>query len=81
MAWQTESPTPVPKPTGLVVKNGSKIRLRIAGGTPGPLSSTIEADHAGLRLVASAIRSRRGSGACCSACCALIRRFMITCTT
>jgi len=27
-------------PTGLVVKNGSKIRARISDGTPGPVSST-----------------------------------------
>ena len=32
------SPSPVPWPTGLVVKNGSKIRSRISGGTPGPVS-------------------------------------------
>ena len=29
------SPRPVPSPTGLVVKNGSKIRSRMSSGTPG----------------------------------------------
>ena len=32
-------PRPVPLPTGLVVKNGSKIRSRCSGGMPGPLST------------------------------------------
>jgi len=32
------SPRPVPSPTSLVVKNGSKIRSRISAGTPGPVS-------------------------------------------
>ncbi len=31
---------PVPTPCGLVVKNGSKIRLRTSSAMPGPLSST-----------------------------------------
>ena len=33
-------PMPVPEPTGLVVKNGSKIRLRVASSIPAPLSWT-----------------------------------------
>src|SRR5262245_21960222 len=33
-------PSPVPPPTGLVVKNGSKIRSCIWLGMPGPLSTT-----------------------------------------
>ena len=32
-------PRPVPWPTGLVVKNGSKMRSRISAGMPGPLSA------------------------------------------
>ena len=31
---------PVPSPTPLVVKNGSKMRPRTSSGMPGPLSST-----------------------------------------
>src|SRR5271168_1254637 len=34
------SPSPVPLPTGLVVKNGSMMRALSSGGTPGPLSIT-----------------------------------------
>src|SRR5580658_742058 len=37
---QIDKPWPVPRPTSLVVKNGSKIRSRIGLGTPGPLSPT-----------------------------------------
>src|ERR1039458_5691836 len=35
------SPRPVPLPTSLVVKNGSKIRGRISGGMPQPVSLTL----------------------------------------
>src|SRR5262249_10723316 len=35
---EMSSPRPVPSPTSLVVKNGSKIRSRISAGTPGPVS-------------------------------------------
>src|SRR5262245_23836227 len=35
------SPRPVPWPTGLVVKNGSNSFSAIAGGTPGPSSTTL----------------------------------------
>jgi hypothetical protein len=34
----TKRPSPVPAPAGLVVKNGSKIRARMAVPTPRPLS-------------------------------------------
>ena len=30
----------MPSPTGLVVKNGSKILVWISGGMPGPVSAT-----------------------------------------
>ena len=36
--YEMSSPSPVPSPTGLVVKNGSKIRLCTSGGMPGPVS-------------------------------------------
>src|SRR3984957_16672877 len=32
------NPSPVPSPTGLVLKNGSKIRFLMSAGMPGPLS-------------------------------------------
>src|SRR5215475_8300155 len=38
MRQEMSSPRPVPSPTSLVVKNGSKIRSRISAGTPGPVS-------------------------------------------
>ena len=41
MPRQTARPMPVPPPAGLVVKNGSKIRLRTSSGMPGPLSCTV----------------------------------------
>ena len=31
MRWQSESPSPTPAPAGLVVKNGSKTRLKMIG--------------------------------------------------
>ncbi|MEQ1833810.1 MAG: VOC family protein, partial [Candidatus Eisenbacteria bacterium] len=40
MFWHTQSPRPVPLPTGLVVKNGSKIRARTSGVMPAPVSRT-----------------------------------------
>ena len=36
----TDSPSPVPSPAALVVKNGSKIRESISGGIPQPVSDT-----------------------------------------
>ena len=40
MPWQTDRPRPVPAPTGLVVKNGSKMRARVAASMPAPVSVT-----------------------------------------
>ena len=40
MRWQNDKPIPVPDPTSLVVKNGSKMRGRISLGMPGPVSAT-----------------------------------------
>ena len=34
------SPSPVPRPTSFVVKNGSKIRMRVSGSIPTPSSET-----------------------------------------
>ena len=38
MSRHSERPSPVPSPTGLVVKNGSKIFARTSAGMPGPVS-------------------------------------------
>ena len=40
MAFREESPRPVPLPGGLVVKKGSKIRSRVSGAMPTPVSTT-----------------------------------------
>ncbi|MNZ92171.1 hypothetical protein D3C78_1111860 [compost metagenome] len=39
----TARPRPVPWPTGLVVKKGSKMRCTVVASMPGPLSSTLKA--------------------------------------
>jgi hypothetical protein len=38
MSWEMCSPNPVPCPGALVVKNGSKMRVWMSPGIPGPLS-------------------------------------------
>ena len=40
MSSVVDRPSPVPKPGGLVVKNGSKIRARVAASMPAPVSVT-----------------------------------------
>ena len=40
MPWTIARPMPEPRPTSLVVKNGSKMRARTGGGMPAPLSAT-----------------------------------------
>jgi hypothetical protein len=40
MPCTTESPSPVPSPTGLVVKNGSNTRRRVTSSMPHPVSLT-----------------------------------------
>src|SRR4029453_902439 len=49
MEYETDKPSPVPWPTGLVVKNGSKIRFMCSAGMPQPVSSTIS--HASSALL------------------------------
>ena len=44
MSSVVERPRPVPKPGGLVVKNGSKIRARVAASIPAPVSAHGEHD-------------------------------------
>ena len=52
-------PRPVPLPASLVVKNGSKMRARISGAMPWPVSLTAQADElAGPGLDDAAGRSR-----------------------
>ena len=57
MPSDTESPSPVPDPAGLVVKKGSKSRGRISGGTPAPVSVTL--------TITSPVRVRRAWSVTC----------------
>ena len=52
MRWQSDSPSPTPAPAGLVVKNGSKTRLRCSGGIP---IAVIDHAHQDLLHVAGAV--------------------------
>ena len=54
----TDSPRPVPSPTSFVVKNGSKMRARVASSMPMPVSRTSIASHCG------ACSPTYGGGAC-----------------
>ena len=76
MKYETDSPRPVPSPTGLVVKNGSKALRRTASSMPGPLSTT------STRTWSPSARVRRvmtGSGVFARAWAALRRRLSSTC--
>ena len=53
---EMSSPSPVPSPTGLVVKNGSKMRPRMSSGTPGPVSPNSTSSQSSSR--AGAYRQR-----------------------
>ena len=45
MPYDSDRPRPVPLPTALVVKKGSKMRRRCSGATPAPLSVTVSTAH------------------------------------
>ena len=55
-------PRPVPGPTGLVVKNGSKMRSRICSGMPVPLSMTRTTTRCGSRFASTSTRPASGDG-------------------
>ena len=76
--WQMESPSPVPSPTGLVVKNGSNRRPMISGGIPDPVSwtSTTARPASSVRLTTRT--SLRAAAPSAIACAALTRRFTKT---
>src|SRR5947209_4509004 len=48
---EMSSPSPVPEPTGLVVKNGSKIRPRTSSAMPGPVSPICTSSQSSSRAV------------------------------
>ena len=91
MPQLTESPRPVPSPTSLVVKNGSKMRARVASSMPAPVSRTSIAIHgraagraADVRrrhLLDDARRDRRPSPPAGVAWIALTTRFVSTCVS
>ena len=64
MPWLTARPSPVPCPSSLVVKNGSKILSRSAAGMPGPLSaiSSMAYSAGGARSSPSLRRTIRVGG-------------------
>jgi hypothetical protein len=68
---------PIPIPASLVVKKLSNSRGRVAGSTPGPLSSTAQHTVSGSdNMVRTRILRSLDSAI---ACIALLARFTITC--
>jgi hypothetical protein len=45
LSTRISPPRPVPAPTPLVVKNGSKMRARLSGAMPQPVSVTVIATN------------------------------------
>src|SRR5664279_5963885 len=73
MPWVIDKPRPVPVPTGLVVKKGSKMRLMISCGMPEPVSLI------SIRTFSPSCRVCRVIFPCSAiACAALTSRFMNT---
>ena len=68
-------PSPVPRPTPLVVKNGSKMRCRTSSGMPGPVSRTVKCTS-----LPSASSERKTSPPWGIASRALTMRFITTCS-
>src|SRR5262252_149908 len=68
---------PVPMPTGLVVKKGSKMRPCASSGMPHPVSETLSTDSLPSVPVNTRISFSRGSLSP-RACIALTRRFITT---
>ena len=80
MPWQMDRPSPVPRPTGLVVKNGSKMRPRSSAGCPRrcrhrPITTRLRMHRRGDE---DSGRPVRPSG---MACAALIIRLRNTCAS
>ena len=80
MPWQIDSPRPVPTPTGLVVKNGSKMRATILGRDAArrcrATSTTTRLAVVGARGDADLVVARRAPSGI--ACAALTSRFRNT---
>jgi hypothetical protein len=67
MERDTARPRPVPMPSLLVVKKGSKMRSRSAGSTPGPLSARA-ATRAARRRSPSVMGEPGGDGQAAARC-------------
>ncbi|MNI56461.1 hypothetical protein D3C73_1114670 [compost metagenome] len=81
MKYETDKPRPVPWPISLVVKNGSKVRLRTLSLMPMPLSSTWISAQGGLSRVRRMIRpGSRSSSRKWMACAAFFSRLSSTCS-
>ena len=72
------SPSPVPLPMSLVVKNGSKIRSRISGGMPTPLSPIVTTTQSPAVRVVMCTSPLAGSGRSAIASLAFVSRFVHT---
>ena len=86
MPWLTDRPSPVPLPTSLVVKNGSKIRCRFSSGMPQPVSMIDDLHHRHRRRCVRRLARLGAAGVrtmmlpCSSiACWALTSMFITTC--
>ena len=78
--WQMERPNPVPTPTGLVVKNGSKMRGRTSSGMPTPVSEISTATRPPSSMDVASRTSLRSGAFPGMACAALTSRLRKTCT-
>ena len=67
----------MPTPSGLVVKNGSKILARISGAMPGPESATTSPTSSSVAVVRTT--TARGVSTATSACSALMSRLRSIC--
>jgi len=72
------SPSPVPSPGGLVVKNGSNSLAWVSCEMPGPLSATWSTTERSLASARVVTVIRRGVGASRNACCAFVNRLITT---
>ena len=75
-----DSPNPVPTPTGLVVKNGSKMRGRTSSGIPTPVSEISTATRPRPSTQVARRTSLRSGALPVIACAAFTNRFRNTWT-
>ena len=81
MPWQIDRPRPVPTPGALVVKNGSKMRGRISGRIPSPLSATSSTALSFASGRMEILMTFSGARTSCIDCAALSSRLRSTCSS